>query len=421
MNSKRTQWQVKPSDASRLAHNPIRSIVDKLKIDPSATKQFISLAVELIPRQCMLRFIGDPTTFGNFNVDPVCNDIVIEQLRSSKNNGYICAHGSDASREAVAKLTSLPEAPITKDNVILTSGCTTALQMCFTALSNKGQNILIPRPSFSLYTSLAKTHQVEARFYNLLPERNWEVDIEHLESLVDENTAFLIVNNPSNPCGSVYTHQHLEAILKVAQRQFLPVVADEIYWDLVFEGNKFYPLASINKEVPIISASGLSKKWMVPGWRMGWLTIHDQMGRLPGIYEAFVNLSQIALPCNSLIDSSVPGILKKTPASFHKNNIEQLQCNARASMEAASKVESLKPIMPQGSMFIMIGVDIHKFKDIVSDVDFSQKLLAEESVLCLPGQCFGMPNFIRCTTTPPLDCIEEAYKRIDAFCKRHYL
>lgn len=99
-----------------------------------------------------------------------------------------------------------------------------------------------------------------------------------MESLIDDKTACILVNNPSNPCGSVYSEQHLRDILALAEKHHLPIIADEIYCDLVFKGNQFYPMATLTKEVPILSVGGLAKKYLVPGWRVGWVTVHDRNG-----------------------------------------------------------------------------------------------------------------------------------------------
>lgn len=156
--------------------------------------------------------LGDPTIFGNFNVDPSINDAVIKQINSYRANGYppadgkthnmikrdrennIMTIGTLDARTAVAKAHTHPNAPLTASDVILANGCSGALEMCVNVLCNEGSNILLPRPGFSLYGTLAATRFVEARYYNLIPEKNWEADLEHLESLIDEKTSAILVN-----------------------------------------------------------------------------------------------------------------------------------------------------------------------------------------------------------------------------------
>ncbi|KAG1453492.1 hypothetical protein G6F56_007561 [Rhizopus delemar] len=407
MSSDRNAWKIKSSKTAQQAHNPIRAIVDQLKVDPKATKPLISLS------------IGDPTIFGNFNVDSSINEAVIKQINGYRANGYPPADGTLNSRSAIAQSHSLPSAPLVASDVILANGCSGALEMCVNVLCNEGQNILIPRPGFPLYGSLAATRFVEARYYNLLPEKNWEADLEHLESLIDEKTSAILVNNPSNPCGSVYSREHLEAILKVAEKHHVPIIADEIYCDLVFKGNAFYPMASLTDSVPILAVGGLAKKWLVPGWRVGWILIHDRNGVFSEIHEGLHQLAQIILGPNSLIQAALPDIIEKTPASFYESTIKQIQDNVDLSMSVLSRIDGLKPVTPQGAMYLMLGIEVEKFKDIETDVDFSAKLLAEENVVCLPGECFNYPNYVRLVITPTKDKLEEAYKRIEEFCSKH--
>ena len=202
------------------------------------------------------------------------------------------------------------------------------MEICFSALCNPGQNILLPRPGFSLYRSLAEVKEVEGRYYNLVPEKNWQVDLEQMESLIDNNTAAILVNNPSNPCGSVYPREHLEAILAVAAKHHVPIIADEIYCDLVFKGNTFYPMASLTKDVPILSVGGLAKKWLVPGWRIGWILVQDRHDVFnKEIRGGLLNLSQVILGPNSVVQGALDDILHNTPQNFYDETIKQLEVN----------------------------------------------------------------------------------------------
>uniref|UniRef100_A0A8D2M6P5 Tyrosine aminotransferase n=1 Tax=Zonotrichia albicollis TaxID=44394 RepID=A0A8D2M6P5_ZONAL len=206
--------------------------------------------------------------------------VLVTRRKESVRTSFPCltrlSSGYHSCREAVAAYYNCPEAPLKAQDVILTSGCSQAIELALAVLANPGQNILVPRPGFSLYKTLALSLGIEVKLYNLLPEKAWEIDLEHLESLVDEKTACLIVNNPSNPCGSVFSKSHLQEILAVAARQCVPILADEIYGDMVFADCKYEPIATLSTNVPVLSCGGLAKRWLVPGWRMGWILIHDR-------------------------------------------------------------------------------------------------------------------------------------------------
>lgn len=186
---------------------------------------------------------------------------------------------------------------ITADDVILCSGCSCSLDLCISALSNPGDNILVPRPGFPLYTTLATGLGIKTKEYNLMPEDDWKVDLDHMESIIDENTVAILINNPSNPCGSVFDEAHLKDIVAIAEKYCLPIIADEIYDHFVFNGSgkSYIPMAKVSKNVPILSCGGLTKRFLVPGWRMGWITIHDRNGvfKRSGIHKGLHSLSQV--------------------------------------------------------------------------------------------------------------------------------
>ena len=124
----------------------------------------------------------------------------------------------------------------------------------------------------------------------LQPEEEWQADLEHLESLIDSRTKLIVVTNPSNPCGSVYPQHHIRAITDIAARHHLPVIADEIYMGLQYGEEKFHAVHLANREVPVILCGGIGKRYMIPGWRLGWLVVFDRHNYLKS------SVSHAALP-----------------------------------------------------------------------------------------------------------------------------
>ncbi|XP_064470450.1 tyrosine aminotransferase-like [Ornithodoros turicata] len=404
----RNSWNSPPSRFATNTYNPIRGFVEDAGLVPNPEKSLISLS------------IGDPTVFGNL---VPCEEIIsaIESsLRSLKHHGYIPSTGTLDAKKAVAEYSSGEGLQIDPQDVILTCGCSHALEMCVTALANAGQNVLIPRPGFSVYKTHADSLGIKTKFYNLRPEKSWEVDLMDLEAQIDSQTAAIIVNNPSNPCGSVYTKEHLRDILAVAARNYVPVIADEIYEHFVFPGQKYYPMASLTEDVPILSCSGLTKRFLVPGWRTGWIVVHDRHNVFSkGVKQGLMALSQKIMGGNALIQGALPSILKSTPESFFANTIAVVKSNAEAAYQAISNIPGLKPIMPQGAMYMMVGIEIDKFPEYDSDGDFVKALFNEESVFCMPGRCFHFPNYFRIVLTVPQEMMMEAINRLKSFCKAH--
>ena len=408
-----------PYPSSKMAKrtvNPIRGIVDALNIVPNPEKSMIPLS------------IGDPTKFGNFKTPKVFVDALVRNVHSFEYNGYGHSAGLPATRAAIAKRFSVKSAPLTADDVIVASGCSGSLEIVIKALASEGENILIPRPGFSLYKTLALSNGIEVKEYPLLPEKNWQVDIDAMEDLIDGNTRAILVNNPSNPCGAVYSEQHLKDILAVAQRKNLPIIADEIYGEMTFGDNKFFPMASLTSNVPVLSTGGIAKCFLVPGWRVGWILIHDRNGLLSEVRKGLISLTQLIVGANTLVQSAIPSILdpaEEDAASietFHADTLAQLEGNASIVYERLKKIEGLTPITPQGAMYVMVKVNVEMFgDDIDSDMAFSQKLLDDESVFVLPGQCFGAPNFFRVVFCATAEMLNEACDRIEAFCEKKRL
>lgn len=248
-----------------------------------------------------------------------------------------------------------------------------------------------------------------------------------MEQLIDNKTKAILINNPSNPCGSCFDHDHLREIANLARKYQLPIIADEIYGHCVFKGS-FIPMHTVSEDVPIISVGGLAKEFIVPGWRVGWIILHDQgTGRLAEYKTGLKRLTQLILGANSLVQCCLPQLLTPQPNSPEEQSLQAfstqymniLRTNAEICMEEAKKIPELTVIEPQGAMYLMIGIDftlLHGFKD---DTDFSRRLLEEENLFVLPGQCFQMPNFIRLVICPPKEIILEAFQRLQIFCEKY--
>lgn len=405
LSAKPNREPISMSHAAARTMNPIRRIVDMMKINPNPSKKLIPLT------------IGDPTIHGNFKAPSQLSEMIQKSLSSYKFNGYPHACGIKEAREAVANTHSVANhAPVTVDDVILTCGCSQAIDMAISVLANPGEhNILIPRPGFSLYQTLCKSKGISTKYYSLIPDRNWECDLDEMASLIDEKTAAILINNPSNPCGSNFTKEHIRDIVSLAESRNVPIIADEIYEHMVFGGSAYTPFAEVSENVPIIHVGGLAKQFMIPGWRLGWLVLHDRHNRFQYVRKGLMDLSTLTLGPTSLVQSVVPELLYQTPEKFYKEVIEQLEGNVQVIKEHLSETPGLHLIEPQGAMYVMVGLDPVLLGD---DVEFSTKLVEEESVFVLPGRVFEMPNYIRIVITSPREILKEACERINDFCVR---
>lgn len=285
--------------------------------------------------------------------------------------------------------------------------------------------MLLPRPGFPLCQVLCDYHGVEARYYDLVPDRNWEIDIDSVKAAADERTCALVVNNPSNPCGSVFSQQHLKDVLAVAEALRLPVIADEVYTDMSFS-DPYVACAAVTPDVPILAVSALSKRWVAPGWRMGWITVHDADGafRDGEVQDTLLKICQVTLGPAAPLQAAVPGILESGMAEdkWKAGVLTALSESAQYCIERCKNVPGLEVASnPQGTMYLMVRVKADVYRDIDDAVAFAGALLEEESVAVLPGECFFYPGFIRVVFCASIDILEEAWDRIDAFCHRRYI
>jgi tyrosine aminotransferase len=176
---------------------------------------------------------------------------------------------------------SYPEHRIGPEEVIVSSGCSGALEIALTSLLDPGTVLLVPQPSFPLYQMIAESHGATVVHYRLRRD-TWECDMTHLQDLMIQyqNVRAIVINNPSGATGTVFSELHLVNLLDFALVHRLPIVSDEVFGDMTFGSKQFYPLAQVaaktRSQVPILTTSGLSKQFLLSGWRVGWLTFHDK-------------------------------------------------------------------------------------------------------------------------------------------------
>lgn len=216
------------------------------------------------------------------------------------------------------------------------------------------------------------------------------------------------------------------------------MIADEIYGGMVFETDAFVPAALLASHVPVLSVSGIAKQWLVPGWRVGWVLIHDPLGVLGHVRTGLLALTTTILGANSVvqvrhvtclqvsiltrvIQGALPRILRDTPAEFYAETNTKLKTQAEYLVSRLSHVPGLRCIAPQGAMYMMLGIELQQFRDIADDMNFALELLREQSLAVLPGQAFRMKNYIRLVTCAPLDVLTEACNRIEEFCRTHHI
>lgn len=304
-----SEWKIKPTKFSALTINPQRLLWERNQPKGNPLMSKISLQ------------IGDPTIHGNFPPHPEWIEALAEAVKRDKFSYDESAGGINA-RQAVADYRKC-DGNISAADVFLTSGSSMAIEFAFMTLAEPGENILIPRPAFNYCTWAAGTG-IKLKSYNLDPTKGWDVDLKHMESLIDEQTRAILVNSPGNPCGNVFSKQSILAIIDVAERYKLPIIADEVYEFFVFPGTEFRTFASLSKNVPILTCSGLTKRFLMPGVRMGWLILNDRGDKLKDVRSSFANICGRNFGPNSSVQLALPKILQILPENFFNEVNERI-------------------------------------------------------------------------------------------------
>lgn len=236
-----------------------------------------------------------------------------------------------------------------------------------------------------------------------------------MKCLIDCKTRAIIINNPPNPTGIVIERNQLELILQIADENHLPIIADEVYGAMTYNGAKFHPTATLKPKVPIFTCDGIAKRYLLPGWRLGWIIVHDRFDALKLIRNGLIPLAQKILgPC-MLIQGALPSILQATNANFFRRVNLIIQRNAEIICEILDGVPGLQPLQPNGSMFMMVGIDERIYG---TDETFVRDLHVEENVICLPGCIFQCTGWFRLVLTCNEHDTREACNRIVQFCSR---
>uniref|UniRef100_A0ACD5ZAQ0 Uncharacterized protein n=1 Tax=Avena sativa TaxID=4498 RepID=A0ACD5ZAQ0_AVESA len=332
---------------------------------------------------------GDPSAFACFRAAPAAEDALAAAALSGKNNSYARAAGVEEARSAVAAHLSR-ELPyeVTAGDVVMTAGCNHAIEVMMAVLAAPGANVLLPRPGYPMYESRAALCGLEFRHFDLLPDKSWEVDLDGVEALADGNTVAMVIVNPNNPCGCVYSYDHLAKIAETARKLGILVISDEVYDHCAFGSKPFVPMGVFGGTAPVVTMGGISKRWMVPGWRLGWIAATDPNGILRDkkIIESVIGYRAISVDPVTFVQGALPDIIANTDKAFFENAMDVMKEAAEICYQKVQDIECITcPHKPEGSMFVMVKLDLSCLDGIHDGVDFCTKLAREESVVICPG------------------------------------
>ena len=325
--------------------------------------------------------IGDPITFG-FKTPPHLLEAVERAIRDG-HNGYAPSVGILPARESVAAECTRRGMPLTPDRVVITSGTSEGIELALTTLAEGGDEVLVPMPTYPLYTAVLAKIGARPVFYRLDPKQGWQPDIDHIRSLVSSRTRALVVIDPNNPTGATYPTDTGSALLDIAERHNIPLLADEVYADLAYDG-PVAALAAQNPDAPVITFSSLSKAYLAPGWRSGWLAA-GRSDRLDDVLAGIKKLADGRLCSTGPMEYALVAALDGD-RSHQQAFRDALRERAVLSHERLNAINGITSVMPTAAFYAMPKVDLPPG---VTDEDFVLALLRETGVLCVYGSGFG--------------------------------
>jgi alanine-synthesizing transaminase len=338
-------------------------------------------AVEATGRTVRYLNIGDPIPFG-FVTPPHLVEAVVKATRDGA-NGYVPSPGIPSARDAVAVEWTARGFPVTSDRVLITAGTSEGIELALTALANPGDRVLVPMPTYPLYTAVLAKIGADAAHYRTDATRGWMPDLEHLESLITPATRAIVLIDPNNPTGAVYPTPVRRAVLELADRHGLVVLADEVYGDVAYDG-PVPPLGSLDPDGPIVAFSSLSKAYLAPGWRSGWLAV----GRSPRLDDLLAAMKKLA---DGRLCSNGPTQYAIAPALLgdrsHQDSFRQaLRVRAELTARAFNAIPGMSCVAPAAAFYAMPKVELPPG---VTDEQFIVGLLRATGVLCVYGSGFG--------------------------------
>ena len=354
--------------------------------------------------------VGNPPPFG-FQPPAHMIDAVIRALRDGE-NGYCASPGIAPAREAVAAEYSRRAWPVTADRVLITAGTSEGIDLALSALVDADGEVLVPMPTYPLYTAVLAKLGARARFYRTDPEKGWEPDFDHLEHAVTPATRAIVVIDPNNPTGATYSPGVRRKLIAFAEQRGLVMLADEVYGDLGYDG-PIPPIGSLEPDAAVLSFSSLSKGYVAPGWRTGWVAV----GRSPRLDNLLAALKKLA---DGRLCSTAP-MQHAIPAALNGDRAHQAVFRAALRERATVTVDMLRAIpgvtctAPSAAFYAMPKVALPAGR---TDEDYVLGLLRATGVLCVYGSGFGMAaaeGFLRVVFLAPPDELREIYQLMGSF------
>jgi len=376
-----------------------------------AVRDIVVLANEVAKKGKKMLYlnIGDPNIF-DFQTPAHIIEATYQAMRANM-NGYSPSSGI---KEALGAIEGQACAKGIENilDIFITTGVSEAIDICFTALVNHGENVLTPTPRYPLYSAILNKLGARLNPYYLDEKNEWQPDLEDISSKIDGKTRGIVLINPNNPTGSVCTEQTMRGIIRLALEHNLVVFADEIYDKLLLDEGRHISIASLDRDVSVITFNGLSKAYVVPGFRLGWAVVSGRTEVLGEYVEAINKLLRARLCANHPEQYAIKAALEGD-----QSHLDQMRTKLRhrrdMTYEMLNSCAGISCVKPRGAFYAFPRLEIEG-----SDASFVRELITQTGVVVVPGSGFGQApgtRHFRVVFLPPEDVLKEAYTKISQF------
>lgn len=363
--------------------------------------------------------IGNPGLYG-FRTPETMRLAMIENLAQAE--PYCHQKGIFPAREAVAmQQQDRGIEGVSSEQVFIGNGVSELIDLSLRALLNRGDEVLVPSPDYPLWSAAVALNGGVPRFYDCAPANGFVPDPGQIESLAGPRTRAIVVINPNNPSGAVYSRAVLQQIADLAAACNLVVLSDEIYDQMVYDDAEFVPMATLVDDAVCLTFSGLSKIYRACGYRVGWCVFGGDLDRASDYLHGMELLAALRL-C-----SNVPGQWAVQTALGGFQSIRDLVApggrlyqSRQTVIERVADSPYLDMHTPAGAMYAFIRLD-ERFADSLDDQRFAFELLESMHVLVAPGSSFNTPyrDHFRITTLPDSETLHTVFDRINSFLDQH--
>lgn len=363
--------------------------------------------------------IGNPAPFGFRAPDEVVKDMMANLPNTQ---GYSDSRGLFSARKAIMQYCQLKHIPnVGMNDIYLGNGVSEMIMMSMQGLLNNGDEILLPAPDYPLWTGAVTLSGGKAVHYICDEQSDWYPDIADIRSKITDKTKGIVIINPNNPTGALYSKEILEEIVEVAREHDLIIFADEIYDRLVMDGEEHVSIASLCPDLFCVTMNGLSKSHRIAGYRVGWMCLSGDKSHVQGYLEGINMLSNMRLcsnvPAQSIVQTALGGYQSSQELLVPGGRVYEQR---EFIYKALNNIPGISAFKPKAAFYIFPKIDVERF-NITNDEQFALDFLRKQKVLLNHGTAFNWPHpdHFRVVYLPRREVLEETMNKLELFLRKY--